>query len=62
MLFDHLKNTNKGYFSHMYTAIRYSLKLYLASQALVIHALIPCLFETTASTIIKSIIEETKSE
>ena len=55
----HLKDRNISYFTHMFCAIKYSIKLYFASQLLLIHAIVPWLFETTASDIIKDIIKET---
>lgn len=60
MFFRHLQVIKKSYAQHLYSALRYSLKLYVASQVLLIHAIIPCLFETTATDIIKSILEETE--
>jgi hypothetical protein len=62
MLFHHLKDAKMGYFSHMFCAIKYSIKLYCASQILLVHALIPCLFETTASSIMKNILEDANHE
>ena len=62
MLFRHLEDSKMGYFSHMFCAVKYSIKLYYASQILLVHALIPCLFEKTASNIMKSILEETNRE
>ena len=56
----HLTDRNVGYFTHMFCAVKYSVKLYYASQVLLIHSIVPCLFETTASNIIKSIIKETE--
>ena len=58
----HLKDRNVGYFSHMFCAIKYAIKLYFASQILLVHAFIPFLFETTATDIIKEILEETTDE
>ena len=62
MLFHHLEDTKMGYFSHMIRAIKFSIKLYCASQILLVHALIPCLFETTASNIMRGILKETNHE
>jgi len=62
MLFRHLEDSKMGYFSHLFCAVKYSIKLYCASQILLIHALIPCLFETTATNVMKSILEETNRE
>ena len=58
----HLQERNIGYFAHLFCAVKYSIKLYFASQVLLVHAIIPCLFETTASDIIKEIIKETCDE
>tara|TARA_Y100001938_G_C8100692_1_gene441480 strand:- start:9711 stop:9899 length:189 start_codon:yes stop_codon:yes gene_type:complete len=62
MLFRHLEDKKTGYFSHMFCAIKYSIKLYFASQILLIHAIFPCFFETTASDIMKEIIKEACDE
>ena len=56
----HLTDRNVGNVTHMFCAIKYSIKLDFASQVLLIHAIIPCLFETTASNIIKEILKETQ--
>lgn len=58
----HLKDRNVSYFAHMFCAIKYAIKLYFASQVLLIHAIVPSLFETTASDIIKGILQETTDE
>lgn len=58
----HLKDKNVSYLAHMFCAIKYAIKLYFASQILLVHAIIPSLFETTASDIIKGIIKETDNE
>tara|TARA_B100000575_G_C22717749_1_gene431904 strand:- start:135 stop:317 length:183 start_codon:yes stop_codon:yes gene_type:complete len=58
----HLKDRNVSYFGHMFCATKYAIKLYLASQVLLIHAIVPSLFETTASDIIKGILQETTDE
>ena len=49
---DHPRQVNETYFEHGRFAFRYALKLLLASMAAIVHALIPSLFETTASTIV----------
>ena len=58
----HLKDRNTGYFAHMFCAAKYAIQLYFASQVLLVHAIVPCLFETTASDIIKGILKETCDE
>ena len=58
----HLDENNQGYFAHMFCATKYAIKLYIASQILIVHAILPFLFETTASSIIKGILKETQSE
>ena len=62
MIYKHLKDANMGYFAHMLCACKYAIKLYVASQVLLVHAILPFLFETTASDIIKGILKETQRE
>ena len=62
MLFHHLEDAKMGYFPHLFCAVKYSIKLYCASQILLVHALIPCLFETTAFNIMKGILKEINHE
>ncbi len=62
MICRHLEENNQGYFMHMFCATKYAIKLYVASQILIVHAIFPFLFETTASDIIKDILKETQRE
>ncbi len=57
---DHPAKVNETFFEHMFFALRFAGLLFLAAGAALIHALVPCLFEKTASQIIRSLYERTK--
>ena len=50
---DHPATVDESYVEHMAFAGRFSLTLFLAGGAALIHAFIPCLFEKTASNLIR---------
>ena len=50
---DHPASVNETYFEHMRFAFSFSMTLFAAGFAALVHALIPPLFETTASRLIK---------
>ena len=50
---DHPATVEESYFEHMAFAGRFSATLFLAGGAAFVHALIPCLFEKTASDLIR---------
>lgn len=50
----HPRTVEESYFEHMRFAIGFSARLIGAGVAALVHALIPCLFETTASRMIKT--------
>lgn len=49
----HPQSVDETYFEHMRFAGRFSLWLFAAAGAALVHAVIPCLFEKTASRMIK---------
>ena len=49
---DHPRSVDETYFEHMAFAGRFAARLLLAGGAALVHALIPCLFEKTASRMI----------
>ncbi|MFL2845513.1 MAG: DUF6356 family protein [Candidatus Puniceispirillaceae bacterium] len=49
---DHPRQVNETYFQHGQVAFSYAFKLLVASMAATVHALVPSLFERTASTIV----------
>lgn len=51
----HLVSANEGYLKHMITAIGYSIKLFYAAIAVLIHAAYPQWHQNTASNIAKEI-------
>ena len=50
---DHPQSVEESYFEHMRFAGRFSLRLFGAGCAALVHAVIPCLFEKTASQMIR---------
>ncbi|MEJ6394945.1 DUF6356 family protein [Gymnodinialimonas sp. 2305UL16-5] len=56
---DHPKSVNETYLEHAAFAGKFSGKLFLAAGAAAIHAVIPCLFEKTASRMIAEMYAKT---
>mgnify|MGYP001547392637 FL=1 len=52
LFFDHPSSVDETYGQHARFAFTFSLKLFAAAGAALVHAVIPCLFEKTASRII----------
>jgi hypothetical protein len=57
----HPASVDETYFGHMAFALKFSAKLFLAAFAALIHALLPFLFEKSASTIVRELAERTHS-
>ncbi|PWL16916.1 hypothetical protein DKP76_15600 [Falsochrobactrum shanghaiense] len=55
----HPQSVDESYFQHMMFAARFSAKLFAAAFAALIHAVLPFLFEKTASSIIRELYERT---
>jgi len=51
--FDHPGSVDESYSEHFHFAAGFGVALLGAGAAAVIHALVPCLFERTASTTVK---------
>ena len=58
IFFDHPQSVEESYFEHMRFAGRFSLRLFGAGLAALVHAVIPCLFEKTASNLIRQMYNE----
>lgn len=56
---DHPAKVDETFFEHMAFAGKFAAKLFVAGGAALVHALIPCLFEKTASKIIADLYEKT---
>lgn len=56
---DHPAHVDETYAEHMAFAGKFSGKLLLAAAAAAVHAVIPCLFEKTASRIIADLYAKT---
>jgi len=51
----HPRSVNEGYLAHAGVALRFALLLFWAGLAALVHAVIPALFETSASSTIKKL-------
>ncbi|UWQ94063.1 DUF6356 family protein [Gymnodinialimonas sp. 57CJ19] len=56
---DHPADVDESYLEHMAFAGKFSVKLFAAAGAAAVHALIPCLFEKTASKLIAEMYAKT---
>lgn len=59
LFFEHPAKVDETYGQHAMFAFGFSMKLFAAAFAALIHALIPAFFEKTASGIIRSLYERT---
>ena len=59
LFLNHPRSVDETYLQHMAFAGWFSAKLFMAAFAALTHALIPCCFEKTASTIIAELYERT---
>ena len=55
----HPRSVDENYFEHMAFAGKFSLKLFAAGFCAMIHAIIPCAFEKTASRMIAELYART---
>ncbi len=49
LFLSHPRSIGEGYFEHQRTALAFALALFGAGLACMIHAIVPCLFQTRAS-------------
>ncbi len=56
---DHPRSVDETYREHAAFAGRFSARLFLAAGAAAVHAVIPCLFEKTASRMVAELHERT---
>ena len=55
----HPRTVDESYFEHMLFAGRFAVRLCAAGGAALVHAVIPCLFEKTASRMIAQMYAQT---
>lgn len=55
----HPQTVGETYFGHMAFALWFASRLILAAGAALVHAVLPFLFETTASRIVRELYERT---
>ena len=59
LFLDHPASVDETYFGHMAFAAWFSGRLMLAAGAAIVHAILPFMFETTASRIVRELYERT---
>ena len=58
---DHPASVHETYFGHMAFAAWFASRLFMAAGAALIHAVLPFMFETTASRIVRELYERTSN-
>lgn len=58
---DHPAKVGEGYFEHLAFAFGFSARLFRAAFAALVHGVVPCLHETTASSEILDLSEDIRS-
>ena len=61
LFMDHPRSVGESYFEHLLFAGGFALRLLAAGLAALVHALIPCLFEKTASNMIAKMYAKTSN-
>lgn len=61
MFLAHPASVDESYGEHALFASRFALRLFAAAGAAAIHAVIPCLFEKTASRIVADLYAKTQN-
>jgi hypothetical protein len=56
---EHPASVGESYGAHFLFALRFSLALFAAAGAALVHALVPCLFQKTASRIVAKLYART---
>lgn len=56
---EHPASVEETYFEHMAFAAKFSMRLFAAALAALVHAFLPFLFEKTASGIVRQLYERT---
>lgn len=59
LFLNHPQSVNESYLQHMAFAAWFSSRLFMAGLAALVHAVFPCCFEKTASTIIAELYDRT---
>jgi hypothetical protein len=53
LLFDHPRSVGESYSEHFSIAFMFGVRMFVGALAALVHALLPCLFKTTASSIVR---------
>lgn len=57
----HPRSVDETYLEHMVFALRFAVLLFAAGLAAFVHALVPCCFEKTASSLVAKLYEKTRN-
>lgn len=58
LFLSHPRSVNESYFEHMAFAFKFSMRLFGGALAALTHAFLPFLFEKTASTMVKNMVQK----
>jgi hypothetical protein len=58
---EHPASVDETYFGHMAFAAWFASRLFMAGGAALVHAVLPFMFETTASSIVRELYERTNN-
>ncbi len=61
LFLDHPRSVDETYTQHLFFAGWFAMKLLAAAAAALAHALVPCCFEKTASSIVAELYERTSN-
>lgn len=61
MFHDHPAKAGESYFEHMIFAFGFSARLFRAAFAALVHGVVPCLHDTTASTAVLDMTDEIRA-
>ncbi len=59
LFLEHPTSVEESYGEHARFAFGFAFKLFIAAFAALVHAIVPAMFEKTASTIVRSLYERT---
>jgi hypothetical protein len=57
----HPRSVDEGYFEHFNFAVGFSVKLFGAAFAALVHALLPCIFKQNASVAVRALNDQLQS-
>ena len=55
LLFEHPRSVGESYVQHFATAFAFGARMFVGALAAFVHALLPCLFKTSASNVVRTL-------